>query len=280
MGIDICSELEVTADYAELKPDNIFRDKFGNYKLNRDIKNDGNIQKNHTHDLGLFMRELLDINNPKKRISGKLLNDIARKACENGYRNISDMKKELEYAFELSLDIFTRGGPSMLTDIKARADELTNEDITDMSIPDRYMSVGARAFIRRENLISLKIPDSIESIYGFAFAWCNNLAEVTIEHSANLSKSGNINIGNFAFWGCESLRKVTMRGFIKNIGDCVFYGSRNLKVDIHGDITGDANLLLDRAFYGSRDLEVNIYTGGKRKEKKHDRIYNNRIQFY
>ena len=207
-----------------------------------------------------------------------MLSDILR---DSDKYNAMEIKKELEYAFELALEEWLFAGqpsPSVLTSIKARIDESMNESIYDVNIPDKYTAVGARAFIRRENLRSVMMPNTAASIAGFAFGWCDNLENVTV---ADREDTADISIGSFAFWGCENLRKVTMRGVsIKNIGDCVFYGSRKLRVDIYGDVNGDAESLLDRAFYGSRDLEVNIYTGGKRKEKRYDRIFNNRVQFF
>jgi len=271
MGIDICSELEERGS-ASVNPADIFRDKYGNYRLDKSIKTSDN-----KNNLGLFMRGLLggDIKN-------EMLGIVIKKAGEDNKYNITEMKKTLEYAFETALEDLLFSGqtpPSVLTALKASANEFTNEDIQDMSVPDKYKAIGPRAFIRRENLRSVMIPDSIENIGGFAFGWCGNLENVTIEGGED--KNNIFDVGNFAFWGCENLRKVTMRGiFVKNIGDCAFYGCRKLKIDIYGDISGDAEELIDRVFYGTRDSDVNIYTDGKRKEKRYDRIFNNRVQFY
>jgi len=266
MGIDICAELEALENDIILKPSDIFRDKYGNYRLG------GNAGKgivNANGRLGSFMRELLG-----GKTNSEALGAAVARACEDDGYGAAQMKKDLEYAFELALEEKLLAGPSVLTRIKAGADEYTNENIEDVIIPDKYAAIGARAFVRRAGLRSAIIPNTVGSVCGFAFGWCGGLENVTVEDGAD------INIGSFAFWGCENLRKITMRGaVVNNIGDCVFYGSRKLKVEIYGDINGGAESLLDRAFFGSRDLEVNIYTGGKRKEKKYDRIFNNRVQF-
>ena len=280
MGIDICFEIEdiLKKDIharINLMPGNILRDKYGNYRLKREQTDSGS--KNYARELGLFMRELLDAG---EKTDNNLLDSVILKACESDCE-IKNIKRDLEYAFELSLDelLFNSGASDynyfVLSDIKANTNKFTDEDIQDVIIPDDYTAIGARAFIRREKLRSVIIHEGISDIHGFAFGWCENLISMTI------SEGANINIGNFAFWGCDNLRKVTMRGTnVKNIGDCAFYGCQKLKIDIYGNINGDADSLLERAFYGCRDLEVNIYTDGKRKEKRYDRIYNNRIQFY
>lgn len=274
MGMDICAELETSDKNISLKPSDIFRDKYGNYRLNAESQDGGN--QNNAQNLGQFMRELLGV-----KIDNEILSGIVKKSSGKKYGDMSDMKKDLEYAFELALDEWLFAGTSpqyVLTEIKAKSGEFTNENIFDVSVPDKYASVGARAFIRRESLRSVIIPSSVENIAGFAFGWCKNLENVTVEDGENIN---DINIGSFAFWGCENLKKVTMRGtFVKNLGNCAFYGCRKLRVDIYGDIDGDAESLIDGAFFGARDTEANIYTGGKRKSKRYDRIFNNRIQFY
>jgi hypothetical protein len=280
MGIDICSEIETAEGGAPLvNSANIFRDKYGNYRLSGENKAGGRKQ-NSVRALGLFMREMLK--SDSKKSSGEMLETVIKEACGNNKYGVEHMKKDLEYAFETALEEWLFAGPSapsVLTAAKASAGEFTHEDVKDMSIPDEYAAIGARAFIRRRSLRSVIVPNSIESVCGFAFGWCENLENVTIEGGADANKT--ISIGNFAFWGCENLRKVTMRGsFLKDIGDCVFYGCRKLKVDIYGDISGDAEELIDRVFYGTRDSEINIYTEGTRKGKRYDRIFNNRVQFY
>jgi hypothetical protein len=292
MGIDICSELEnletaKTKNAVPVSPANIFRDKYGNYRLNREtaVKNAKDAQ-NPVRGLGLFMRELLDADNLGQQTHSEMLDSVVKKACKSNNKDYgaTDMKKDLEYAFEMALEEWLFAGssaPSVLTGAKAAAGEFTNEDIKDMSVPDEYAAIGARAFIRRENLRSVIIPNSIESIYGFAFGWCDRLENVTVEGVEGAGAAKIMNLGNFAFWGCENLKRVTMRGtLLKNIGDCVFYGCRKLKVDIYGNIDGDIEELIHRVFYGTRDSEINVYTEGKRKEKRYDRIFNNRIQFY
>ena len=285
MGIDICSQPGIFEISAE--PSNIYRDKYGNYGL-KSVKPGGAGEVgNPVFLLGVFMRGLLGREiKPESREdgpAGEILNGVLRKTQENNNNKYTPemMREELEIAFELALEEWLFAGTtsvSELTYAKASADKSTGEDTRDMSVPDKYASIGPRAFIRRSNLRSVILPGSIETVGGFAFGWCGNLENVTMEGGGENKK---LNIGSFAFWGCENLKKVTMRETIaENIGDCAFYGCRKLKVDIYGDIKGGADELVHRVFYGARDSEINIYTDGRRKEKKYDRIFNNRIQFY
>lgn len=271
MGIDICSSLEMPEnEEIIIKPSDISRDKYGNYRLE---KNRAAAGGNPVFALGDFMRELLDEDG-----SDKYLKNVTDRACEKtaGY-NPAKMKTDLEYLFAASLEEWLVL-PSALTENKAKNDKETKSGIEDIIIPGKYTAIGARAFMRREDLKSVVIPENIERICGFAFGWCPGLESVIFGETGNIK---NINIGNFAFWGCENLKSVKIYGtFAENIGDCAFYGSKKLKIDIYGYIGENAESLADRVFFGSRDLEVNVYTGGKRKGKKYDRIFNNRVQFH
>ncbi len=70
------------------------------------------------------------------------------------------------------------------------------------------------------------------------------------EYSNNIVKAhieGVENVGNYAFYGCESLETVVMSEHIQTIGCCSFYGCKSLeKLTIPSSVT----VIEDEAFYG------------------------------
>ena len=75
-------------------------------------------------------------------------------------------------------------------------------------------SIGNKAFLGCNDLVSVTIPSSVTSIGNYAFRNCSNLQSVTIPNSVT-------SIGNYAFGGCSNLQSVTINGNPK-IGGLAF----------------------------------------------------------
>ena len=140
---------------------------------------------------------------------------------------------------------------------------LNGELVENLVIPDSVTNIGNYAFYGCESLRSITIPDSVASIGRNAFYSCKNLNRVDITDIAawckisfknlwsnplyyahNLYLNGELvenlvipdsvtNIGNYAFYGCESLRSITIPDSVASIGRNAFYSCKNLnRVDI------------------------------------------------
>ena len=75
-------------------------------------------------------------------------------------------------------------------------------------------SIGNKAFLGCNDLVSVTIPSSVTSIGNHAFRNCSNLQSVTIPNSVT-------SIGIYAFEGCSNLQSVTINGNPK-IGGLAF----------------------------------------------------------
>ena len=140
---------------------------------------------------------------------------------------------------------------------------LNGELVENLVIPDSVESISGYAFGSCSSLASVTIPDSVMSIGDSAFYGCENIYSVNITDLAawrnisfesfaanplyigcNLYLNGELvenlvipdsvtNIGNYAFYGCESLKSITIPDSVASIGRNAFYSCKNLnRVDI------------------------------------------------
>ena len=93
------------------------------------------------------------------------------------------------------------------------------------------------------------IPNSVTNIGNNAFWGCESLININIPNSVT-------NIGNSAFWGCESLTNINIPNSVTNIGDGAFGGCFSLtNINIPDSVTN----IGDHAFYSCLSLtNINI----------------------
>ena len=137
---------------------------------------------------------------------------------------------------------------------------INNELVRDVIIPEGVTRIPNAAFTYYKSLRSVTIPSSVTSIGSYAFTGCTNLEAVYITdlsawlnipfyhnsypnyilpYAHNLYVNGVLaveiaipdgvtNIGNYAFAGCTSLRRITIPDSVMSIGDNAFEGCRGL----------------------------------------------------
>ena len=121
---------------------------------------------------------------------------------------------------------------------------LNDEEIKDLTIPNRVTSIGQFAFTNCKSLSSVTIPDGVTSIGGNAFSYCSNLTSITIPNSVT-------SIGQFAFTDCSSLTSVVIPDGITIIEFGLFTRCSSLtSVTIPNSVTK----IGDSAFYGCSSL--------------------------
>ena len=139
--------------------------------------------------------------------------------------------------------------------------------VKNVSIENGATSIGAHAFNRCTNLISVTIPNSVTSIGLSAFAYCRSLTSITIPNSVTSIGAGAFekcssltsitlpnsmtSIGYYAFYGCSSLTSVTLPDRLTSIGDGAFDGCSSLtSVTLPDRLTS----IGDGAFHGCSSL--------------------------
>ena len=144
--------------------------------------------------------------------------------------------------------------------------------LTSVIIPDNVTSIGNSAFSSCSGLTSVTIGKSVSSIESGTFYGCVNLTSVTLNADAILSApqdeawmalifgnqvetfiigSSVTSIGDYAFWGCNSLSSVTIPNSVTSIGSHAFYDCSSLTSIIIGNCV---KTIGSYAFYGCRGL--------------------------
>ena len=144
--------------------------------------------------------------------------------------------------------------PDSVTSIGERAFDYCIS-LTSIVIPDGVTDIGSGAFMRCESLESITIPDSVTSIGYGVFQSCSSLTSITVDegnpvyHSDGnclietesktliagcgasvIPSDGSVtSIGNYAFYGCDSLTSITIPDSVTSIGERAFMGCESLE---------------------------------------------------
>ena len=180
--------------------------------------------------------------------------------------------------------------PSSVTSIGSYAFQYC-DNLTSITIGEGVTSIGERAFEDCTSLTSVTIGDSVTSIGERAFSNCSSLTYVyytgdindwvsisfgngsanPLNNGANLYINGNelvteanidtaTSIGDYAFYGCNSITSVTIGNQVTSIGERAFSGCNSLtSITIPDSVTSIGN----SAFSECSSLEYNIKDGIK-----------------
>ena len=98
-------------------------------------------------------------------------------------------------------------------------------------IPNSVTCICNAAFAFCQNLTNITIPNSVTVISNDVFALCSSLTDVIIPNSVT-------SIGSYAFTGCISLKSVTIHDSVTSISDGTFFDCEGLK-DVYYTSTED-----------------------------------------
>lgn len=86
--------------------------------------------------------------------------------------------------------------------------------LKEIKFPASVRYIGACAFRGFENLESVKLNDNLEVIYGRSFEGCKSLNDINIP--------ANAAIGQYAFYDCPKIKKITLTPENIDAADCLF----------------------------------------------------------
>ena len=95
------------------------------------------------------------------------------------------------------------------------------KDITSVQFKEGLQNIGDNAFEGYESLESIKLPSTLVEIGEYAFYGCNNLRKVILNE-------GLKKIGHVAFRDCTSLESITLPSTLIEIGSWAFRSCSNL----------------------------------------------------
>lgn len=131
-----------------------------------------------------------------------------------------------------------------------------SSDITNIVIPDSVTEIGRNAFAWCEDLSNISIPANVEIIEELAF-YKSNIREITFETSKLT------HIGDGAFFECDELVRIDIPSSVTNIGGSVFRGCTKLQ-RINIDIPNQGKYfsvgLPDCIALLSHDYDANVST--------------------
>ncbi len=99
---------------------------------------------------------------------------------------------------------------------------LSAGNVTSVSVPETFKSLGARIFARCKYLTSVTLANGIKSIGDYAFSGCTSLKSLEIP-------DGVETIGNYAFKDCYALASITIPNSVTRIGQFAFAECNSLR---------------------------------------------------
>lgn len=102
--------------------------------------------------------------------------------------------------------------------------DLDPSEYYSVEIEDGVTTIGACAFLRRTNMVSVIIPESVKIIDSSAFADCHDLTSIVLPE-------GLTDIGGRVFADCRSLESIVIPKGMKHIGLDNFAGCNNIVID-------------------------------------------------
>ncbi len=94
--------------------------------------------------------------------------------------------------------------------------------LEDITFDDNLEYIGEMAFDYCISLQSVSIPETVTIINEMAFSDCTALQSVTFEGDDDDENATELQIGNYAFFCCDSLYDVTLPVRVSYIGECAF----------------------------------------------------------
>ncbi len=119
-----------------------------------------------------------------------------------------------------------------------------------IDVPSSVQLIGEYAFANCVCLRNVNINGRISDLSEGAFSGDTNLKSLTIAEGA-----GFVNIGDYAFNGCSSLRMSEMSDIIETIGNYAFFGCKSIAITSLGT---SVKRIGDHAFYDTSITKINL----------------------
>ena len=233
-------------------------------------------------NLSMCSFRLFGVQKPKEEEvwSTEVTDDDLRNAVEDefGVKYSKDWKRLLKAPEKLKGEYHIREGVKVIGN---RAFDKYSS-LTSINIPNSVTNIGERAFYGCKSLTNIIIPSSVVNMNGNPFlGWDGDLYneskafvyerqvlfnkdKTTLIAYRSKEKSYIIpnsvtNIGDNAFWHCESLTNINIPNSVTNIGDCAFMYCKSLtNINIPNSVTN----IGDCAFMYCKSLtNINIPNG-------------------
>lgn len=131
------------------------------------------------------------------------------------------------------LTISGTGSISSLAEGETHWNEYGNQ-IKRVQVLPGITSIGSRAFLDCDNLITVELPEGLISIQSLSFAWCDNLETINLPDSITT-------LGSNAFQWCTSLDNIVIPAGIHSISEGCFNGAGITHITIPENVTSIKN---------------------------------------